>query len=185
MRSLSRILALSPSLLLWTLTLLSYPTDASSLNPLHPPAQLPFQIPPQASRSVNGRSWFSRARNSLIHNIWRIPSDDPLNKARGGDSTANGPPPTLLARYGGDLVLRFEIKSIEEAEALTEAVNVLFLDVWEFTAEWVDIRLSKDVVSLQCSTPAEFTIDVPRPLGSLAARSFAILPATCSYSSDA
>ncbi|KAL6717131.1 putative metallocarboxypeptidase ecm14 [Lecanora helva] len=56
------------------------------------------------------------------------------------------PPPTLLAQYGGDLVLRFEISSHEEAEALASAVNVLFLDVWEFTADWVDIRLSKDVV---------------------------------------
>ena len=62
-------------------------------------------------------------------------------------STKAGPPSTLLARYGGDLVLRFEINSIEEAAALAEAVNVLFLDVWEFTTEWVDIRLSKDVVS--------------------------------------
>ena len=44
-------------------------------------------------------------------------------------------------------MLRFEINSIEEAKALAEAINVLFLDVWEFTTEWVDIRLSKDVVS--------------------------------------
>ena len=44
-------------------------------------------------------------------------------------------------------MLRFEINSLEEAKALAEAVNVLFLDVWEFTTEWVDIRLSKDVVS--------------------------------------
>ena len=48
---------------------------------------------------------------------------------------------------GGDLVLRFEINSIDEAEALAQAINVLFLDVWEFTTNWVDIRLSKDVVS--------------------------------------
>ena len=57
------------------------------------------------------------------------------------------PPPTYLARYGGDLVLRFQMNSVEETKALTEAVNILFLDVWEFTSEWVDIRLSKDVVS--------------------------------------
>ncbi|KAL8807807.1 MAG: hypothetical protein Q9182_000456 [Xanthomendoza sp. 2 TL-2023] len=30
--------------------------------------------------------------------------------------------------------------------ALADAVNVLFLDVWEFNAGWVDVRLSKDVV---------------------------------------
>ncbi|KAL8792710.1 MAG: hypothetical protein Q9195_004685 [Heterodermia aff. obscurata] len=56
------------------------------------------------------------------------------------------PPPSLLSRYGGDVVLRFEIRTPEEAAALAEAVDVLFLDVWEFTTEWADIRLSKDIV---------------------------------------
>ena len=44
------------------------------------------------------------------------------------------------------MVLRFSITSKEEAKALSEAVQVLFLDVWEFTTEWVDIRLSKDTL---------------------------------------
>jgi extracellular matrix protein 14 len=38
------------------------------------------------------------------------------------------------------------MQSEAEAAALAEAVTVLMLDVWEFTAEWVDVRLSKDVV---------------------------------------
>ena len=46
------------------------------------------------------------------------------------------------------MVLRFKIQTAEEAQALAEATNILFLDVWEFTSEWVDIRLSKDVVRL-------------------------------------
>lgn len=45
------------------------------------------------------------------------------------------------------MVLRFEIRSAEEAQALSDAIDVLLLDVWEFTPDWVDIRLSKDVVS--------------------------------------
>ncbi|KAI9768137.1 MAG: putative metallocarboxypeptidase ecm14 [Candelina submexicana] len=57
-----------------------------------------------------------------------------------------GPPPALLARYGGDVVLRFNISTAEEAEALAEATITLFLDVWESTAEWADIRLAKDMV---------------------------------------
>lgn len=58
----------------------------------------------------------------------------------------SAPPSTLLARYGGDVVLRFKLGTLEDAAALTEAVNVLFLDVWESNSDWVDIRLSKDVV---------------------------------------
>lgn len=46
------------------------------------------------------------------------------------------------------MVLRFQIQSLEESTALSEAIYVLMLDVWEFTADWVDIRLSKDVVPL-------------------------------------
>jgi extracellular matrix protein 14 len=53
----------------------------------------------------------------------------------------------LEAQYNGDVVLRFNITTEQDARALSEAVNTLFLDVWEFTAEWADIRVAKDVVS--------------------------------------
>ncbi|KAF2277928.1 uncharacterized protein EI97DRAFT_432021 [Westerdykella ornata] len=52
----------------------------------------------------------------------------------------------LFARYGHDMVMRFKITSAEEASALAEAVEVLFLDVWEFNDDWVDIRIAQDVV---------------------------------------
>lgn len=140
----------SLSLLLWTLTFLS--SHSAAYNALAP--QLPSSVPQQSPNNVNYKSWFSRARNSIIQTLWQIPSDSTLSNANGQDSKRPSPPPTLLARYGGDLVLRFEIKSIEEAEALAEAVNILFLDVWEFTPDWADIRLSKDVVGSSCSTSA-------------------------------
>ncbi|KAL8882811.1 MAG: hypothetical protein Q9198_000257 [Flavoplaca austrocitrina] len=98
----------------------------------------------QQSSPSRTRSVFSRLRDGLIRSIWSIPS---CTAERGAtnikfDST---PPSTLLARYGGDVVLRFAINSPQEAAALTEAVHILFLDVWEFNADWVDIRLAKDV----------------------------------------
>lgn len=52
-----------------------------------------------------------------------------------------------MARYGEDVVLRFTIRSAEEAKALAEAADILFLDVWEFNEDWADIRVAKDVVS--------------------------------------
>ncbi len=92
----------------------------------------------------------------MIQNIWRLPSDRGSHTVNGKVAQRPNPPPKLLARYGGDIVLRFNINSIEEAQALAEAVNVLFLDVWEFTAEWADIRLSKDVVSLPVACENEY-----------------------------
>ena len=64
------------------------------------------------------------------------------------------PPSVVLSRYGGDVVLRFKIRTADETAALADAVDVLFLDVWGFTTEWADIRLSKDVVSSTSAPPA-------------------------------
>ena len=131
-------------LLCCSLTLLSPHTTASCLS--RPPNPL-LSTPQQTSRNVRARSWFSYARDNLVQTIWRIPPSSESTAAHGKALALARPPPTFLARYGGDLVLRFEINSVDEAEALAQAINVLFLDVWEFTTDWVDIRLSKDVVS--------------------------------------
>jgi extracellular matrix protein 14 len=44
------------------------------------------------------------------------------------------------------MVLRFRITTAEEARALAEAADILYLDVWEYADDWVDIRMAKDVV---------------------------------------
>lgn len=51
-----------------------------------------------------------------------------------------------LAKYGGDVVLRFNLSTAEEEAALAEAADTLFLDVWEFNRNWADIRLREDDV---------------------------------------
>jgi len=56
-------------------------------------------------------------------------------------------PNKLLAKYGGDVVLRFNLTTSEEEKALAEAADTLFLDVWAFTNNWADIRLREDDVS--------------------------------------
>ncbi len=43
-------------------------------------------------------------------------------------------------------MLRFKARTDEEIKALAEAVDILYLDVWEVAVEWVDIRVAKDVV---------------------------------------
>ncbi|KAF2100634.1 hypothetical protein NA57DRAFT_74236 [Rhizodiscina lignyota] len=89
-----------------------------------------------------------RLSNLIIEKIWGLSpkasqlSADDTNRSRAGRKI----PGDFLARYGHDVVLRFNISTAEEATSLSEAADVLFLDVWEFTEDWVDIRLAKDVV---------------------------------------
>ena len=69
----------------------------------------------------------------------------------------SSPPNTLLERYGKEVVLRFTFSSVEEAKALAEAISVLYLDVWDSAEQWVDVRLSKDVVSTNIVFPTSLS----------------------------
>ncbi|KAH6890011.1 hypothetical protein B0T10DRAFT_561559 [Thelonectria olida] len=53
----------------------------------------------------------------------------------------------LRAQYANQLVLRFNVSTAEEEGALADAVGRLFLDVWAFTEEYVDVRLHLDEVA--------------------------------------
>lgn len=55
-------------------------------------------------------------------------------------------PSHTLAQYGSDVVLRFNVSTAEEVESLSEAADTLLLDVWEFSRDWVDIRLAENLV---------------------------------------
>ncbi|KAL1305911.1 hypothetical protein AAFC00_004054 [Neodothiora populina] len=93
----------------------------------------------------------------IIRKVWGlaspdIPSSTPrLGKGQTGQKDASA----QLARHGDEIVLRFNITGGAESAALSEAADTLFLDVWEFTEDWVDIRLAKDIVpSLLALLPA-------------------------------
>ena len=127
------------------------------------PSSLPFQLPPYQPLPTGGRHYLTRIRNGIIEAIWGVPPSRKsvqgqcqLGKGRRKDASL--PSPNILARYGEDVVLRFSITSEEEARALADAVNILFLDVWEYTAEWADIRLSKDVVRLDASVSRDLSL---------------------------
>ena len=143
MRPINLSLASGFSLLFSSTANLS-PVSASSL-------PFPPTSPLQNSGTVGGHilnpSWLVRARNTIIESIWPVSSQSAAKAVNASLCHSSNPPLKLLARYGGDVVLRFDIKSQEERDALASAIKILFLDVWEFTADWVDIRLSKDVVS--------------------------------------
>lgn len=87
--------------------------------------------------------WFpflTRFRDGAIEFIFgRHPTKDAAN-----------PPPIpddLRALYANELVLRFNVTTFEEEEELAKATDRLFLDVWAFTNDYVDIRLHTDEVT--------------------------------------
>jgi extracellular matrix protein 14 len=89
-------------------------------------------------------------RDTAIEKVFGVPKKDSnagCHKARPSSHTSNHElPAKLLAKYGEDVVLRFNLTTPQEEKALAEAADTLFLDVWEFTNNWADIRLRKDDV---------------------------------------
>ena len=147
---------LSPSAIL-LLTLATFPAVITTLRinkapPVGLYPSLPFQTP-RYPQSQNGRRLFTRIRDGIIEYIWGLSS---TKDGHSSPLSFSSSPPSFLAQYGGDVVLRFQISNAEEAKALAEAADVLFLDVWEFTTEWVDIRLAKDVVGAYTAHNAAF-----------------------------
>lgn len=145
MRYLVEFLYLSLILFLCCLTtFINQATAEPSIGSRQPPS-LPFRMPQLPQQSFDNKRLWTRLRDGIIQTVWGPPPPSKAKSTRPCTSSTS-PPSTLLARYGGDVVLRFKIQTAEEAQALAEATHVLFLDVWEFNNEWVDIRLSKDVV---------------------------------------
>jgi extracellular matrix protein 14 len=119
------------------------PTD-----PTEPYQPLPLNSISISNRPHSVKGPFTRLRDSLIQQIWGIPPGQHEKQASCKHPHPKlSAPPDFRARYGGDVVLRFKINTEDEAHALAEVADILYLDVWESTTEWVDIRLAKDVVS--------------------------------------
>lgn len=88
-------------------------------------------------------------RDTAIEKIFRLPPNVAKKpKVPGSVSRPTNIqlPATFLAKYGSDVVLRFNLTTPAEEQALAEAADTLFLDVWEFTSNWADIRLREDDV---------------------------------------
>lgn len=87
---------------------------------------------------------FRKLRDAIIERIWAIPSrSSPKSSCTTSHIRA---PENFRARYGGDVVLRFQVHTEHEAKALSEAAGILYLDVWDATEDWIDIRIAKDVL---------------------------------------
>ena len=137
------------AILLWNLVFLSAAIAPSWAISTQRFPSLPFQIPQQLHEASDSRPLFTRLRDEIIRCIWSpSPKLRPHNcSKRPITSSTLSPPSKTIARYGGDVVLRFRLETTDEAMAFSEAANVLLLDIWEFTNEFVDVRIAKDVVS--------------------------------------
>ena len=119
------------------------PTD-----PTEPYQSLPLNPISVPNRPHSVKGPFTRLRDSLIQQIWGLPPHQHEKQASCKHPRPKlSAPPDFRARYSSDVVLRFKINTEYEAHALAEVADILYLDVWESTTEWVDIRLAKDVVS--------------------------------------
>lgn len=102
------------------------------------------QTQPQTYKLRNVFPQLAWLRDTAIEKVFGLP---PNSKATPSRPTSTSPtsnsqlPAKLLAKYGGDVVLRFNLSSHAEEKALAEAADTLFLDIWEFTNNWADIRL--------------------------------------------
>ncbi|KAK6348224.1 putative metallocarboxypeptidase ecm14 [Orbilia javanica] len=111
-----------------------------------------FHATPRESRN----SW-SKIRNKIVVRIFGSgdkhhgglghPHYSSGSSASGGQKPLGDTPAKVpYSRYQNDVVLRFNITTTDEAAALAEAAEILFLDVWSATKDHADIRVDKDVV---------------------------------------
>ena len=102
------------------------------------------------SRHTHGGLATSRAQHSRLFPILTNLRDRTIEFIFGRHPTKDASPLVPndpRVQYANELVLRFNLTTESEESALSEAASRLFLDVWAFTSEYVDIRLHNDEVS--------------------------------------
>jgi extracellular matrix protein 14 len=128
--------------------------------------------PNGGGRSDNGRLFplLTKFRDGVVELLFgRHPTKDVTRHPSTPDS--------FRARYANELVLRFNVSTPEEETALSEAISRLFLDVWAFTNDFVDVRLhANDVAPLLGLLPQSLQTAQSTLIPDLAAAVYQSLP---------
>lgn len=127
------------ALSIFAFSVLAVANPVESNDPYHSNSPINIRVP---------RSSLIRLRDSIIQAIWKVPS--PHCSQPFVQTVDNAAQTNFRARYGGDVVLRFNVSNQDDIKELASAADTLYLDVWESTDEWVDVRLAKQVVSSKC-----------------------------------
>lgn len=134
------------------------------------PHQIPFLLPIDEENNTHDISsssnkllskfkssptWTSRVRNKVVERIFGTPPGDKrhgqqhhFHIASSGQSGETKLKTSQFSIFANDVVLRFNISTVEEARALAEASEVMFMDVWSTTREHADIRMDRNTVCI-------------------------------------
>ncbi|KAK5069328.1 putative metallocarboxypeptidase ecm14 [Lithohypha guttulata] len=113
----------------------STPTSVSQLYEQSLRTQDPVPIPSRPS-------FLTKLCAEIIEKIW--PHYKKASSRASKPQSAS--PSKVLSKYGDDVVLRFRLRTQNEASAFAEAVEGLYLDLWEASDDWADVRISQKVL---------------------------------------
>ncbi|PNS19484.1 hypothetical protein CAC42_7328 [Sphaceloma murrayae] len=100
---------------------------------------------PQHTQHAQHRSPWRIFSDNVIKKVWGIEKEFESKAGQLGVGWSE-PPLATKSQHGLDILLRFNISSADEARKLAEVANYMYLDVWDHTAQWVDIRLAKETL---------------------------------------
>jgi extracellular matrix protein 14 len=113
-------------------------SHAARLGSLVPHRDTPSDEPTQNERALQLFPLLTWVRDELVELFF----GSPPRKLDKNQPIRDG----YLTKYADDIVLRFNLTTLEEEAALSEATSRLFLDIWSFAEEYVDIRIRKQNV---------------------------------------
>lgn len=111
-----------------------------------PTPNIPDLVPQSIGRGgEDGRRWSTRLRDTVVGKLF---GKADRHGRRREQQKYLSQTSKIISQYDNDVVLRFNLSSPEEAKALAEASNILYLDVWSTTRTHADIRMAEAMVCI-------------------------------------